>query len=156
MQGLHPGIKVVTSLLLIFVAASMHNWVSLLLINLYLLLLAYLSAVPLRTFLKRVWVFIPIFTAIIVFPTLFNVVRPGDPLVVLFKYGNHHQLTITRQGVLGAVLLVLRVAACVSIAVLLTLTTRWAYLIRGFSMSGADDIYQDPGDDLPLYLRPAQ
>ena len=29
---------------------------------------------------------------------------------------------------------ILRVAACVSIAVLLTLTTRWAYLLRGFSM----------------------
>ena len=50
------------------------------LINLYVLLLAYMSEVPLGSFLKRVWVFIPIFTLIIVIPTLFNVVRPGDPL----------------------------------------------------------------------------
>jgi cobalt/nickel transport system permease protein len=134
MQGLHPGIKVVTSLLLIFVACLMHNWVSLLLINLYVLLLAYMSKVPLGIFLKRVWVFIPIFTLIIVLPTLFNVFRPGDPLVVLLQYGGHHQLTITRQGVQGAVIFVLRVAACVSMAVLMTLTTRWAYLLRGFSM----------------------
>ena len=141
MQGLHPGIKVVTSLLLIFVAASMHSWLLLLLLNLYLLFLAYLSAVPLGTFLKRVWVFIPIFTAIIVLPTLFNVVRTGDPLVVLFHYGDHHQLTITRQGVQGVVLFVLRVAACVSIAVLLTLTTRWAYLMRGFSMFRVPTIF---------------
>ncbi len=141
MQGLHPGIKVVTSMLLIFVAACMHNWVPLLLINLYVLLLAYMSAVPLGTFLKRTWVFIPIFTVIIVLPTLFNVVRPGDPLVVLLHYGGHHQLTITRQGVHGAVLFVLRVAACVSIAVLLTLTTRWAYLMRGFSMIRVPTIF---------------
>ena len=134
MQGLHPGIKVVTSLLLIFVACCMHSWVSLLLINLYVLLLAYMSKVPLGIFLKRVWVFIPIFTLIIVIPTLFNVFRPGDPLVVLLQYGGHHQLTITRQGVQGAVVFVLRVAACVSIAVLMTLTTRWAYLMRGLSM----------------------
>jgi len=134
MQGLHPGIKVVTSLLLIFVACCMHSWVSLLLINLYVLLLAYMSKVPLGIFLKRVWVFIPIFTLIIVIPTLFNVFRPGDPLVVLLQYGGHHQLTITRQGMQGAVIFVLRVAACVSIAVLMTLTTRWAYLLRGFSM----------------------
>jgi len=134
MQGLHPGTKVVTSLLLIFVAACMHSWVSLLLINLYVLLLAYLSAVPPAIFLKRVWVFIPVFTIIIVLPTMFNVVRPGDPLVVLLQYGGRHELTITRQGVQSAVLFVLRVAACVSIAVLLTLTTRWAYLLRGFSM----------------------
>ncbi len=141
MQGLHPGVKVVTSLLLIFVASCMHSWVSLLLINLYMLLLAYLSAVPLSKFLKRVWVFIPIFTVIIVLPTLFNVVRPGDPLVVLFHYGGHHQLAITRQGVQAAVLFVLRVAACVSVAVLLTLTTRWAYLLRGFSMIGVPTIF---------------
>ncbi len=141
MQGLHPGIKVVTSLLLIFVTASMHNWVSLLLINLYVLLLAYMSAVPLGTFLKRTWVFIPLFTVIIVLPTLLNVVRPGDPLVVLLKYGDHHQLTITRQGVQAAVLFVLRVSACVSIAVLLTLTTRWAYLLKGFSMIRVPTIF---------------
>ena len=141
MQGLHPGIKVVTSLLLIIVAVSMHNWVSLLLINLYVLLLAYMSKVPLGIFLKRVWVFIPIFTLIIVLPTLFNVFRPGDPLVVLLQYGGHHQLTITRQGVQGAVIFVLRVAACVSIAVLMTLTTRWAYLLRGFSMIRVPTIF---------------
>ncbi|MGC8492801.1 MAG: cobalt ECF transporter T component CbiQ [Syntrophobacteraceae bacterium] len=141
MQGLHPGVKVATSLLLIFVASCMHSWVSLLLINLYMMLLAYVSAVPLAKFLKRVWVFIPIFTVIVVLPTLFNVVRPGDPLVVLFRYGGHHQLTITRQGVQAAVLFVLRVAACVSAAVLLTLTTRWAYLLRGFRMIGAPAIF---------------
>ncbi len=141
MQGLHPGVKVVTSLLLIFVASCMHHWVPLLLINLYVLLLAYMSAVPIGIFLKRVWVFIPIFTVIIVFPTLFNIVRPGDPLVVLMHYGAHHQLTITRQGVQAAVLFVLRVAACVSIAVLLTLTTRWAYLLRGFRMIRVPTIF---------------
>ena len=141
MQGLHPGIKVVTSLILIFVASCMHNWVSLLLINVYVLLLAYLSAVPLRIFLKRVWVFVPLFTVIIVLPTLFNVVRPGEPLVVLLQYGSHHQLAITRQGAQSMVLFVLRVAACVSIAVLLTLTTRWAYLLRGFSMIRVPTIF---------------
>ncbi len=141
MQGLHPGVKVVTSLILIFVASCVHSWASLLLLNLYVLLLAYMSAVPPGIFLKRVWVFIPIFTAVIVFPTLFNVVRPGDPLVVLLHYGSHHQLTITRQGAQGAVLFVLRVAACVSVAVLLTLSTRWAYLMRGFAMIGVPTIF---------------
>lgn len=141
MQGLHPGVKVATSLMLIFVASCMHSWASLLLLNLYLLLLAYMSAVPPGTFLKRVWVFIPIFTAIIVFPTLFNVVRPGDPLVVLWRYGGHHELTITRQGAQAAVLFILRVAACVSVAVLLTLTSRWAYLMRGFGMIRVPTIF---------------
>ncbi len=141
MQGLHPGVKVATSLVLIFAASCLHSWASLLLLNLYVLLLAYMSAVPPGLFLKRVWVFIPIFTAVIVFPTLFNIVRPGEPLVVLLHYGGHHQLTITRQGTQAAVLFVLRVAACVSVAVLLTLTTRWAYLMRGFGMIGVPTLF---------------
>jgi cobalt/nickel transport system permease protein len=61
--------------------------------------------------------------------------------VVLLQYGGHHQLTITRQGAQGAVIFVLRVAACVSIAVLMTLTTRWAYLLRGFSMIRVPTIF---------------
>lgn len=143
MQGLHPGIKVVTTLLLILVAVSLHSWELLLLFNLWILMLAYMSAVPLSTFLRRVWLVVPIFTGIIVLPTLFNVVRPGDPLLVLLHFsGQHHfgpwvlpgELTITSQGVHGAAVFILRVGACVSLSVLLTLTTRWAYLLRGFSM----------------------
>jgi cobalt/nickel transport system permease protein len=143
MQGLHPGIKVVTTLLLIFVAVLLHNWELLLLFNLWILLLAYMSAVPVSTFLKRVWLVVPIFTGIIILPTLFNVVRPGTTLLVLLNFGGQHrfgpwmfpaELTITSQGVQEAVTFILRVGACVSLSVLLTLTTRWAYLLRGFSM----------------------
>jgi cobalt/nickel transport system permease protein len=143
MQGLHPGIKVVTTLLLILVAVLLHSWLLLLLFNLWILLLAYMSAVPLSTFLKRVWLVVPIFTGIIILPTLFNVFRPGTTLLVLLHFSGQHrigpwvfpdELTITSQGVQEAVTFILRVGACVSLSVLLTLTTRWAYLLRGFSM----------------------
>jgi cobalt/nickel transport system permease protein len=143
MQGLHPGVKVVTTLLLIFVAVSLRSWPVLLLFNLWVLLLANMSAVPLPTFLKRVWLVVPLFTGIIVLPTIFNVIRPGDPLLVLLHFsGQHHfgpwalpgDLAITREGVHGAVIFILRVGACVSLSVLLTLTTRWPSLLRGFSM----------------------
>lgn len=143
MQGLHPGIKVVTTLLLILVAVSLRSWPALVLINLWILLVAYMSAVPLSTFLKRVWLVVPVFTGIIVLPTIFNVVRPGDPLLVLLRFGDGRHfgpwlfpnyLTITDQGVHGAVIFILRVGACVSLSVLLTLTTRWTHVLRGFGM----------------------
>jgi len=144
MQGLHPGSKVVTTLLLILVAVCLRSWPALVLLNLWILLLAYVSAVPLLTFLKRVWLVVPVFTGVVVLPTIFNVVLPGDPLLVLFHFsgGGHHfgpwmlpnVLAITKQGVHGAVIFVLRVGACVSLSVLLTLTTRWTYLMRGLSM----------------------
>ena len=77
---------------------------------------------------------VPLFTGIVVLPTLFNVVRPGTPLLVLFHLSQplklgywtiFREVAITQEGVAAAVLLILRVGASVSLAVLLTLTTRW-------------------------------
>jgi cobalt/nickel transport system permease protein len=82
---------------------------------------------------------VPLFTGIVVLPVLFNVVRPGTPLVVLFHLPHPLHLgflkipeavAITQQGTVAAVLLVLRVGASVSLAVLLTLTTRWQALLK--------------------------
>jgi cobalt/nickel transport system permease protein len=150
MQGLHPGIKVVTTLLLILVAVSLHSWPALLLCNLWAILLATVSNVPLRTFLQRVWLVVPIFTGVIILPSLFNLVHPGDPLLVLYHFGSIHRfgpwqlpstLAITRQGVAGGVILVLRVGACVSLCVLLTLTTRWGHLLRGLGMVKVPELF---------------
>ncbi|MDP4128357.1 MAG: cobalt ECF transporter T component CbiQ, partial [Bacillota bacterium] len=72
-------------------------------------------------------------------PSLFNWVRPGDPLWLLWTFSNPFQigplhfpaeLSITRQGFEGAVLLISRVGISVTLAVLLTLTTRWNNLLR--------------------------
>jgi cobalt/nickel transport system permease protein len=104
------------------------------------LLLAALSRVPLRYFLKRVWLFVPIFSAAIVLPAMLNVVTPGEPLLVLCRLDHPYtwgpytvpaEIAVTRQGLWGAVVFVSRVAASVSFAVLLTLTTRWSDIFSG-------------------------
>lgn len=143
MQGLHPGVKVVTALMFIFVAACLHSWPALVLFNLWVILLTVMSSVPIIKFLKRVWLVVPLFTGAIILPSVFNIVRPGDPVIILYHIGFGHSLgpwtlpaylAITRQGVDGAVVFILRVGACVSLSVLLTLTTRWEHLLRGFRM----------------------
>ncbi|MGD0154210.1 MAG: cobalt ECF transporter T component CbiQ [Thermacetogeniaceae bacterium] len=143
MQGLHPGIKVITTLLLIVMAVCLRTWPVLLLLNLWVLLLVYMSNIGLSNFLKRVWLVVPLFAGIIILPSLFNVVRPGDPLLVLLHFSGQHRfgpwvfpdtLAITRQGVRAGIIFVLRVGACVSLSVLLTLTTRWPALLKGLSM----------------------
>ncbi len=67
--------------------------------------------VELGFFLKRVWVFIPIFAGIIMIPVLFNVFTPGDALITLATLGSNAHLgpfalpsviTITAQGVMVA------------------------------------------------------
>jgi cobalt/nickel transport system permease protein len=143
LQGLDPRAKLVTILFLIGIAGVLHHIFSLVLLNLWLFWLAKSSRIPIGTFAKRVWVVVPLFTGIVVFPTLFNVVRPGTPLLVLFhlslpvKLGYWtipHEVAITKEGVTAAVLLILRVGASVSLAVLLTLTTRWNTLLKALSV----------------------
>lgn len=141
LQGIHPGAKVLTTLLLIGVAVSLKNWPVLLFFNLWVLLLARLSSINLVPFLKRVWLVVPLFTGVIILPSLFNYVLPGRPLLVLYDFGHPLHfgpwtfpayLAITREGVTGGITFILRVGACVSLAVLLTLTTSWPALLKAF------------------------
>ena len=139
LQGLDPRIKLVGMLSLLVTVSLLRNWY--LIVPLYglTLVMAAASRISLKLYIRRVWLFVPIFAAIIVFPSLFNIVRPGDPLWVIWDFG--HQVTlgpwslgttlaITSQGVKGAILLILRVVTSVSLGVLLALTTRWADLLK--------------------------
>jgi cobalt/nickel transport system permease protein len=143
LQRLDPRAKVLTVLLLIGAAGLLHHVLSLICLNIWLFWLARMSKVPMATFVKRVWIVVLLFTGIVVFPVLFNVVRPGTPLVVLFHLPHPLHLgfwtipaevAITRQGTMAALLIVLRVGASVSLAVLLTLTTRWQALLRALGV----------------------
>jgi cobalt/nickel transport system permease protein len=90
-------------------------------------------------FIKRVWVFIPLFTGVVALPAIFNIVTPGRPLLTVISFLSPHTfgplhipqyITITAQGVSGVAILVVRVAASVSMAVLLVVTTQWVRLLK--------------------------
>jgi cobalt ECF transporter T component CbiQ len=119
LQSLDVRVKVVTFLLFIVIVSLAKALPILAGVFLLILVLTLLSRVPLRFFLKRVMLFIPIFTAVIAIPALF--ITPGDPLVTIS--GN---AIITEQGARTAGLLVLRVVDSLSFGVLLMLTTPWA------------------------------
>ncbi len=97
-------------------------------IALYVVVLttAWASRVPLDFFVKRVWLGIPLFAAIVVVPAIFFV--PGPRLFEL-PIGPI-QVAPSIPGLIGAVLFVARVGVSVSLAVLLVLTTRWADLLK--------------------------
>jgi len=140
LQTLDVRVKILTMLLLIVVAGLLRTPRPLWLLLMFGMALALLSAVPLGFFLKRVWLFVPVFTAVIILPSLLNVVTPGDPLVVLgslpkaYTWGPYtvpREIAVTRQGVQGGILFISRVAASVSFAILLVLTTRWSDILAG-------------------------
>ena len=122
LQGLDPRVKLVT-LVLFIVAVSLVRSLPIL-AGVFVLILAFalLSKVPLGVFLKRILVFIPIFTALIAIPALF--ITPGDPLVT-----SAGKVIITEQGAHTAGLLILRVTDSLSFGILLIITTRWTNIL---------------------------
>ncbi len=131
LQSLDPRVKLIGALaILIAISFSRHLLV---IVVLYLLTLpvAVASRVPMRFYLKRVWVFMPFFTGVVALPALFSPFTPGAPLITLIDLSSpRFSLAITWPGVMTAAFLLLRVATSVSIGVLLILTTRWTVLLK--------------------------
>ena len=150
LQSLDPRVKLISILALIF-AVSMTSDLRLLLgVYLLTLIFAYLSRVDLLFFIKRVWVFVPIFAGIVMIPILFNVFMAGDTLIPVLTLGPGAHLgpfslpetiAITRQGTVVATTFVLRVATCVSAAVLLFLTTPRDLLFKSLRAIKVPKVY---------------
>jgi cobalt/nickel transport system permease protein len=128
LQSVNSGIKIVLFLFFIILVLFTKNIVSLFGIYITALLLAGFSKINLGFFLKRTWIFIPLFAFFIAIPALFSIVTPGEALATFKIVG--FKLTVTRQGLSGAALFVMRVVTSVSFAVLLSITTRHFELLR--------------------------
>jgi cobalt/nickel transport system permease protein len=129
LQGIDPRIKLLSALLILVSLSFAKNLPIIIFVYLLLIFLAILSLVPLQFFLKRVWLFLPIFTGVIILPVLF--ITPGDVifrLVYLPKLNLF--LSITGTGLQLAATILFRVAVMVSVVILLILTTRWQNLLR--------------------------
>ena len=124
LQSLDPRARAAS--LLSFVVALLFAQSLKVLCFLYLLslVLAGLSRINLAFFLKRTWVFIPLFSLFIALPALFSFASPGP---VVMRLG---PLAVTSTGARAAAFFVLRVAASVSFMTLLSLTTRHFELLK--------------------------
>ncbi|HCJ66616.1 MAG TPA: cobalt ECF transporter T component CbiQ, partial [Elusimicrobia bacterium] len=139
LQSLDPRIKVITFLL--FISAILFTKSITISLCLYAicLALAYFSNVNMWFFLKRTWIFIPIFSLFIAIPAIFNIFTPGEVLFTLKLLGL--KLIITQQGLFTAVLFVTRVIASVSFAVLLSITTKHFALLKVLRIFGIPQVF---------------
>ncbi len=135
LQSLDPRVKVVTFLALLLAVAFARNPAVLAALYLLTLALSAASRIPIGFFVKRVWLFVPIFAGVVALPAIFNFVTPGKPVFVLVS-----RVAITEQGLHGAGIFILRVATSVSVAVLLVLTTEWHRLLKALSSIGFPEI----------------
>ncbi len=128
LQSMDPRVKTALFLFLILGILFVKYVFILFCIYILCLTIAFLSKINMWFFLKRTWVFIPLFAFFIAIPALFSIVTPGEALVI-FKIAGF-ELIITHQGLSGAVLFVMRVITSVSFVVLLSITTRHFELLR--------------------------
>jgi cobalt/nickel transport system permease protein len=128
LQTVEPRVKLVGMLALLVTAGLVHHVAALAAVYALALVLAAASRVSLAFFVKRVWLFVPLFTGFVVLPAMFSFVTPGHVVVPLGSWFGH-PVGLTRQGLTAAAVVVSRVGVSVSIVVLLTLTTRWNRLL---------------------------
>ena len=150
LQSLDPRAKLISILALIVATSTVGNLRILVFAYLFFLLVAFLSKIEISFFIKRVWLFIPIFSGFLVLPLIFNVFFPGDPLIHLIHLGPGAHLGpiplpesiyITKQGVNAATIFMMRVATCVSAIVLLFLTTPQQMLFKSLRSVGIPKLY---------------
>lgn len=140
LQRIDPRVKLL-SLLVLLVSMSLVRNIEILMVGYAAtLLLAVASRLPLGFFVKRVWLFVPIFTAIMVLPATLSIVIPGDIAVPLWTWhGQPEGLTV--QGLTNAALIISRVACSISLVMLLTLTTTWVRLLAALGPLGVPRIF---------------
>ncbi len=126
LQGVDPRAKLGMFLAFVLAASLTSSYAVLLILYAITLGAALASRIPTDFFVKRVWLGIPFFAGIVVIPSIFFV--PGD---VIFSIAlGPITIAPTVQGLMGAILLVMRVGVSVSLAVLLVMTTPWADILK--------------------------
>jgi cobalt/nickel transport system permease protein len=140
LQRLDPRVKVIGLLALVLTGAFLRTIPALLVLYALTLVLAALSRVSVSFFIKRVWLFVPIFTGIVLIPATLSVVTKGHVVLTLWHWHGHPE-GITSQGLTSAALVVSRVASSISLVVLLTLTTPWTRLLASLRTLGVPRMF---------------
>jgi cobalt/nickel transport system permease protein len=140
LQRIDARVKLVT-LIGLLIAVGLLQWLPLLVVAYAMTLgLAAASRLPVWSFIKRVWLFIPIFTGIVVLPATLSVITPGNVVLPLWTWHGQPE-GFTEQGLHSAGLIITRVATSVSLVVLLTLTTSWVRLLAALRALGVPKIF---------------
>jgi cobalt ECF transporter T component CbiQ len=137
LQCVDPRAKLGMFLALILAASLSHTLIVLAAFYLVILVAAFASRVPFDFFVRRVWLGIPFFAGIVIIPSIF--LTPGPPLFAI-PLGPIH-LVASIPGLIGAVIFIARVGVCVSLAVLLVLSTPWADVIKSLQAIGVPQVF---------------
>ena len=140
LQRLDPRVKLGAMLVLLVATGLVHNLAVLVAAYAATIVLAAGSRLPVGFFVKRVWLFVPIFTGIVVLPATLSIVTPGEVVLHLWTWHGTPE-GFTAQGLTTAALVIARVATSISLVVLLTLTTPWVRLLAALRTLGVPPMF---------------
>ncbi|MGE5416403.1 MAG: cobalt ECF transporter T component CbiQ [Acidobacteriota bacterium] len=138
-QMLDARVKLISVLLLVFLAGITKDLRLLVGIWLFTIILMAVSRLPALKLQPRIWGIIPLLTLIVSVPGMLNIFIDGTPLLVIYHFGQAPDLWgwqlpdaiyITKQGLRAASFLVMRVGVSLSLGVLLAMTTPAATLLK--------------------------
>ena len=128
LQNLDVRVKIITFLYIILTICLTKNLYFLVYIELFLIATILYLGVPLKFFLKRIFLVSFLFSGILVIPAIFSFVTEGEKLIAITN-----NIYITKQGTISALFVFTRSLSSLSLAFILLSTTRWNDLTRGLS-----------------------
>lgn len=135
LQHVDARVKCAGLLLLLAASTVARNVAVLLCVYAFSVIVAAGSRVFSASFLRRVWLFMPLYTLLVASPALF--LTAGDPAGNMPLTG----WTMTRQGIHAVTFLVLRVAVSISLMLVMVLTTSWPRLLKALRSLGCPKIF---------------
>ncbi|MFA5363188.1 MAG: cobalt ECF transporter T component CbiQ [Candidatus Omnitrophota bacterium] len=139
LQARDPRLKTVGLLCLLLAVLFSKDIFILVVLYAVCLFLARGSSISIGFFLKRTWIFIPLFSFCIAVPVLFDAFSPGEPLAA-FRFFSL-TLTVTKQGAGSAAFFLTRVVTSVSLCALLVLTTKQGAVLAVLRSFGIPQIF---------------
>lgn len=141
LQGVEPRVKIAGSIFFIILISLQKSPAVIGVFFSLCLLLAVLSRIPLKMFLKRL---MPVFliTTLVALPSILNLIVEGNTVTTIFELKRPYKIgtfvipekiTITKEGILTAVTLMLRAVTSTAMVFLQTMTTPFERLIKGVS-----------------------
>ena len=128
LQQIDPRARLLGILLFMVTAALLKSVVSIIVLLSLVILMAVASRVNAMVLLKRALPIL-IFTFFLVLPAAFNFITPGTAVVTIFKWDAFY-LYISKQGLEGVAVFLLRVGTMVSLLSLFMLTTSYPDVFR--------------------------
>ncbi len=129
LQRLDPRFVFIALMSMLVTTVLLRNVMSIALVIVASIVLAGISRISLASYLGRVWVVVPLFTVVVMLPSMTNLITPGIPLFTpkgIFGTGVY----FTEAGVYSGITFTLRVGAAVSMSVLLVSTVEWSKLMK--------------------------